>query len=131
LASEWGPGVLLTLGTLWVLQGVIAKTSSHGVIVHGINYNAGMVKSGTVISHDVRVINLSAQSVQVDAQPGCGCTLVKSPTAPIRPLQSQNLETQVNTVGMKLGEQERATMVHLRLGSRTWQQISVTHFVLN
>lgn len=33
IAGAWEPVVLVTLGTLWVLQGALALTPEHGVIV--------------------------------------------------------------------------------------------------
>ncbi len=122
LAGEWGSGVLLTLGTLWVVQGALAFTPGHGVIVHGINYNAGAVKSGTVISHDVRVINLSAQSVKVDAQATCGCTIVVAPSRSLAPLHSGTVKAQIDTTGMHKGSQERYVILHFNSGTASWQK---------
>lgn len=128
LAGEWGPGVLLTLGTLWVLQGAIAKTSSHGVIVHGINYNAGTVKSGTVISHDVRMVNLSTLPVTIEPQPGCGCTSVKMSSELLPPLHASLMTVKVDTHHAILGWQREGVMVTFTSGNKTWQTLSTVEF---
>lgn len=130
LAGEWAPGVLLTLGTLWVVQGALAYTPGHGIIVQGLNYNAGVVKSGTVVSHNLRVINLSALSVQVDAQPGCGCTVADTPTHFLAPLHSEVVKTQIDTTGMKYGLQRKGVFVSLLTGRQAWQQVATVQFRL-
>lgn len=70
--SRFGPPTLIVLGSLWLLQSVFAHTGSHGIIICNLNDNAGTVKAGSTVTDNVRVINLSSQPVEVEAQPGCG-----------------------------------------------------------
>lgn len=130
LAGAWGPGVLITLGTLWVLQGALALTPGHGVIVQGLNYDAGTVKIGTIISHNVRVTNLSAQPVAVDAQPTCGCTIVAASSYSLAPGHSAVIKAQVDTFGMKNTNQRKNVVISLTSGGRTWQQAALIGFRL-
>lgn len=130
LASQWGPVVLLTLRTLWVLQGALALTPGHGVIMQGLNYNAGTVRVGKVISHDMRVINLSAQPVQVEAEPTCGCTIVAAPNYSLAPLHSAVIKAAVDTFGMQSTNQRKSVAISLTSGGRTWQQAALINFRL-
>ena len=97
---RFGPPVLVTLGVLWLLQGALARTSSHGVIIQSLNYNAGAVKAGSTVTDTVRIINLSSQPIEIDAQPGCGCTVAEVPEKPLAPLHSEVVRLEVSTDGM-------------------------------
>lgn len=130
LLNGWGPVVLLTLGTLWLLQAALAKTAGHGVILRGLNYDAGAVRAGAVVTDEVQVVNLSSQPVEVDAQPGCGCTVVDVPSKPIAPLHSEVIRANVDTDSMNKGAQQKSVMLYLRSDNRTWQRLVAVNFRL-
>jgi len=131
LAGEWGPGVLLTLGTLWVLQGALALAPKRNVVIQGLNDSAGLVKSGTVISHNVRIINLSQHLVEVEAQPGCGCTVAETPKKAILPLHSGFVRLHINTNGLKTGGfYKKGVTIQLFSGEKIWQQTAIVSFKL-
>lgn len=86
---RFGPPTLIILGVLWVVQGALAHMSSHGLIIRNLNCDAGTVKAGSTVTDTVRIINLSPLPVEVDAQPGCGCTVASVPDKPLAPLHSE------------------------------------------
>lgn len=128
--GNWLPVVLLTLGSLWLLQGAVAHTSNHGVIVRGADYDAGAVKEGATVKHSVRLVNLSAQLVRVDAQPGCGCTVVQFPQQTLKPLRMVVIKVQVNTEGMGKGLQRRAVELNMQTRNTVWQDVTMVGFRL-
>ncbi len=128
LASQWGPGVLLTLGTLWVLQGALAFTPGHGVIVQGLNYDAGVVKSGVVVSHNVRLINLSAEPVRLDAQPACGCTILDTPFEQVMSFRTASIKAQVDTNGIKEGHYTKPISLRFKTNKTCWSRTIVIAF---
>lgn len=127
---RFGPPVLVTLGVLWLLQGALARTSSHGVIIRHLSYNAGAVKPGTYIHDTVHLINLSARTISVDALPACGCTVADIPFQPLAPFQSEDISFEVDTTGMAVGQQKKSVLMHLNSGSTDWQAVAVITFYL-
>ncbi len=131
LAGEWGPGVFLTLGTLWVLQGALTLVPKRNVVIQGLNDSAGLVKSGAVISHNVRIINLSQHPVEVEAQAGCGCTVAETPEKAIPPLHSGFVKLRINTNGLKAGGfYKKEVTIQLFSGEKIWQQTAIVSFKL-
>jgi hypothetical protein len=126
--NRFGPPTLLMLGSLWVLQSVFAHTGSHGVIIRNLNYDAGMVKAGSTVTDTVRLINLSSQPVEVDAQPGCGCTNALVPNRVLSPLSSGSVKLRVETEGMQNGFQEKQALLQMHSGSRAWQEVATIKF---
>lgn len=122
------PPMLITLGLLWLLQGALARTGNHGVIIRNLNYDAGTVKAGSTVTDTVRLINLSSQPVEVDAQPGCGCTVVYQPIASINPFHSQTVKAEVNVEGGGPATQEKAVLLQMRSQAKTWQQVALINF---
>lgn len=128
LAGEWGPLVLLTLGTLWVVQGALALTPGHGVIVQGLDYNAGNVTPGTMIRHSLKVTNLSAQTININAEASCGCTLLDTLAPSLSPMRSEVVEAKIDTYAMPIGIQRKSVIFTLAAGGRVWKNISVIRF---
>jgi hypothetical protein len=127
----WLPMTLIVLGSLWLLQAALARTSGHGVIVQGLNYNAGTVKQGATVSHEIRIINLTSQPVEVDAQPSCGCTVLYTPQADIAPLHSDRVMAQIDTNGMGTGTLLKGILLRFRSGGATWKKTAVIRFKLH
>ena len=126
-----GPVLLITLGLLWIVQGALAHAKGHGVVVRDATFDAGVVKPGTVITHSVRVINFSAQPIQVDAQPSCGCTLVDNSSTTIGPLHSATIKAQIDTEGMPSEPQQKKVVVlQMQSGKQAWQQMETIKFRL-
>jgi len=123
--------MLITVGVLWMLQGALAYTGSHGVAIQGSDYDAGAVKSGSVISHYCRITNLSLSPVDVRAEPSCGCTLLNLPKEHLPPLSSEIVETRIETQGLKTGMHTKGVVMYLRSGSTDWQQATYIKFRLN
>ena len=117
----WLPPTLIVLGSLWLFQSALARTGGHGVFIAGADYDAGTVKAGAIVRHDLRLVNLSA-AVEVDPQPGCGCTVVSAPDRALAPLHAETVGSQVDTEGMKPGHYRKAIMVYLCADGHTWQQ---------
>ena len=128
--GSWLPVVLLTLGSLWVIQGALAHTAGHGVIVQGANYDVGTVKEGAVVDHDIRLINLSDQPVTINAEVGCGCTIADAPVRPILPLRLGNINVRIDTHGMKVGPQQRGLVLLIHSNGRAIQRVSKIKFDL-
>jgi len=63
-----------------------------------------MVKAGATVTDIVRIINLSSTPVEVDAQPGCGCTVASVPDKPLAPLDSELVKLEVDTDGIGKGQ---------------------------
>ncbi len=126
--SRYGPPTLTVLGSLWVLQSVFAHTGSHGVIVRNLNYDAGVVKAGSTVTDTVRLINLSSQPVQVDAQPGCGCTVASVPEKPLAPFHSEVVNLTIDTDGTTKGRQERDVMLQMWSGQMVWEKTAIIKF---
>ena len=126
--NRYGPPTLIMLGSLWLLQSVFAHTSSHGVIIRNLSYDAGTVKAGSVVTDNVRLINLSSQPAEVDAQPGCGCTVASVPDSPLAPLQSEVVKLSVDTEGMKKGEQKKGVFLQLQSGRKNWEKVATINF---
>ena len=127
---RFGPPVLVTLGVLWLLQGALARTSSHGVIIQSLNYNAGAVKAGSTVTDTVRIINLSSQPIEIDAQPGCGCTVAEVPEKPLAPLHSEVVRLEVSTDGMGKGELEKGVVFKMQSGNIAWERVATVKFRL-
>jgi len=125
---RFGPPMLITLGVLWVVQGALAHTGSHGVIIRNLNYDAGTVKAGATVTDIVRIINLSSTPVEVDAQPGCGCTVVSVPDKPLAPLHSEVVKLAVDTEGMKPGNQQKSVLLEIQSSKHSWKQITTIKF---
>lgn len=125
-----GPPTLIILGILWVLQSALAHTPGHGVIVRNLNYDAGTVKAGSTVTDTVRLINLSSVPVEVDAQPGCGCTVATLPVNALAPLHSEFINLSVDTDGMRKGAQKKGVFVKMHSGRKTWDQIVTIKFNL-
>ncbi len=125
---RFGPPTLICLGSLWLLQAAFAHTGSHGVLIRNLSYDAGAVKSGATVTDAVRLINLSSAPVEVDAQPGCGCTVASVPDKPLAPLRSESVKLQVNTEGMKNGPQKREVLLQMWSGARMWQRVATIKF---
>ena len=125
--SRFGPPTLIVLGSLWLLQSVFANTGSHGVLIRNLSYDAGTVKAGSTVTDNVRLINLSSQPVEVDAQPGCGCTVADVPDKPLAPFHSETVPLAVNTAGMK-GVQQKTVMLRMWSEQQTWRQNAMLKF---
>ncbi len=125
-----GPPTLIILGVLWVLQSALAHTPGHGVIIRNLSYDAGTVKAGSMVTDTVRLINLSSVPVEVDAQPGCGCTVASVPEKPLAPLQSELVKLEVDTYGISKGQQAKAVIIRLHSNQKTWQQVGTIRFRL-
>ena len=123
-----GPPTLIILGVLWVLQSALAHTPGHGVIIRNLNYDAGTVKAGSTVTDTVRVVNLSSVPVEVDAQPGCGCTVASVPQKFLAPLHSEIISLEVDTDGIRKGAQEKRVLLRLQAGPRTWQRLALVIF---
>jgi len=126
--NRYGPPTLIMLESLWLLQSVFAHTGSHGVIIHNLNCDAGTVKVGSVVTDNVRLINLSSQPVEVDAQPGCGCTVVDVPEKPLAPLHSEVVKLKVDTDGMGKGQQAKGVLLAMQAGAKSWEQVASIKF---
>ena len=126
--SRFGPPTLIVLGSLWVLQSVFAHTGSHGVLIRNLSYDAGTVKAGSTVTDNVRLINLSSQPVEVDAQPGCGCTVADVPDKPLAPLHSEVVQLTVDTEDAQEGSQEKQVLLQMRSGLKSWQEIASVKF---
>ena len=122
------PIMLMAVGSLWLLQSALAYTSGHGVIIRNTVYDAGTLKTGSVINHGVHVLNLSGQTVEVDARPSCGCTVVDTPGQPLAPLHTETIMVQVNTDGMKPGADQKVVVMHLQSGQSVWQLPAIIKF---
>jgi hypothetical protein len=128
---SWLPLTLIILGSLWLLQVALAHTSSHGVIVRGLNYNAGTVKPGTMVRHAVQIVNLSPEPVEVDAQPSCGCTVIESPQVAIQPLHSGIVTANVDTTGEGKGFQRKGVLLQFHRASGYWKAVATMSFRTN
>ena len=128
--SRIGPPTLIVLGSLWLLQSVFAHTGSHGVVIRSLNYDAGTVKAGSTVTDNVRLINLSSQPVEVDAQPGCGCTVADVPDKPLAPLHSEVVKLEVDTDGMEKGPQQKVVLLQLQSAQKEWEPIANINFIL-
>lgn len=128
LLNRFGPPTLIILGSLWLLQSVFAHTGSHGVIIRNLNYNAGTVKAGSMVADNLRLTNLSSQPVEVDAQPGCGCTVVDVPDYSVAPLHSEILKLEVDTDGMGKGVQQKIVFVQMHIGRKKWTELATISF---
>ena len=124
---RFGPPTLIVLGSLWLLQSVFAHTGSHGVIIRNLNFDAGSVKSGSTVTDNVRLINLSSQPVEVDAQPGCGCTVADVPDKPLAPLHSEIVKLEVDTDGVK-GAATKKVLFDLHSNHQEWEQVAEVKF---
>lgn len=127
---RFGPPMLMTLGVLWLLQGALARTSNHGVIIRNLSYNAGAIKPGTYIHDTVHLTNLSTRTVSVDALPACGCTVADIPFRPLAPFHSEDVSFEVDTTGMAMGQQKKLVLMHLSSGSKDWQAVAAIKFHL-
>ncbi len=125
---RFGPPMLITLGVLWLLQGALAHTGNHGVIIRNLNYDAGTVKAGSTVTGTIRLINLSSAPVQVDARPGCGCTVADVPDKPVAPLHSEAIKLVVDTDGMGKGQQQKGVLLEMQAGAKSWQQVANIKF---
>lgn len=125
---RFGPPMLITLGVLWLLQGALARTSNHGVIIHNLNFDAGTVKAGTTVTDTVRIINLSSSPVEVDAQPSCGCTVAEVQDKPLVPLHSELVRLDVDTDGLKKGQQQKYVLLKMHSGTKSWEQVASIRF---
>ena len=120
--NRFGPPTLIVLGSLWLLQSVFAHTGSHGVIIRNLNYDAGVVKAGSIVTDTVRLINLSSQPVEVDAQPGCGCTVVDVPDKPLAPFHSEIVKLEVDTDGVQ-GKQQKGVILRMQAGKKAGKSL--------
>jgi len=127
---RFGPPTLIMLGSLWLLQAALAHTGSHGVIIRNLNCDAGPVKAGSTVTDTFQFINLSSAAVEVNPQPGCGCTVLDVPNKALAPLHVQVVKARVDTDGMKPGAQKRPIMVNMRSGGKVWQQTMWIKFLL-
>ncbi len=125
------PPMLITLGSLWLLQSAFAHAGSHGVIIRSLNYDAGAVKAGSMVTDNVRLINLSSVPIEVEAQSACGCTVVDVPDKPLAPLHSEVVKLEVDTTGIKKGSQEREVLLQMQSGKVFWAQEALIKFWLN
>ena len=128
---RFGPPTLITLGVLWLLQGALAHTGNHGVIIRNLNYDAGTVKAGSTVMDTVRIINLSTGPIWVDAQPGCSCTVADTPIKPVAILHSGIIKVEINTEGMGKGLQEKGVLLKLQNNQKMWEQLATIRFQLN
>ena len=76
----------------------------------------------------MRLINLSSQPVEVDAQPGCGCTVADVPEAPLAPLHSEVVKLSVDTKGMKRGGEKKGVFLQLQSGRKNWEKVATLSF---
>lgn len=127
---RFGPPMLITLGVLWLLQGALARTGSHGVIIRNMNYDAGAVKAGSIVTDTVRLINLSSTPVEVDAQPGCGCTAVDVADMPLAPLHSEAVKLEIDTAGMRKEAQKKGVLLRLHSRQKVWEQVVTVNFLV-
>ena len=125
---RFGPPMLITLGSLWLLQSAFAHAGSHGVILRNLHYDAGVVTPGSTVTDHVRIINLSSVPLEVEAQPGCGCTVADVPGQSLAPLHSEVVKFTVDTDGIGQGNQERDVVLQMRAGSQSWQQLVTIRF---
>ncbi len=127
---RFGPPTLICLGSLWLLQAAFAHTGSHGVLIRNLSYDAGAVKAGAMVTDTVRLINLSSTPVEVDAQPGCGCTVVDVADMPLAPLHSEAVKLEIDTAGMRKEAQKKGVLLRLRSGHKVWEQVVIVNFLV-
>lgn len=127
---RFGPPMLITLGVLWLLQGVLAHTGNHGVIIRNLDYDAGRVKGGAVVTDTVRLTNLSFAPVDVSVQPSCGCTVADVPEQPVPALHGSAIKLTVDTTGMTKGAQVKKVLLRMQGERHTWEQIATIRFSL-
>ena len=125
---RFGPPMLITLGVLWLMQGALAHTGNHGVIIRNLNYDAGTVKAGSTVTDTVQLIDLSSSPVEVDAQPGCGCTVAEVPEKPLAPLHSEIVKLEVDTDGMSKKMQQKEVLIQMQSGQKLWEQVAHIKF---
>ena len=125
---RFGPPMLITLGVLWLMQGALAHTGNHGVIIRNLNYDAGTVKAGSTVTDTVQLIDLSSSPVEVDAQPGCGCTVAEVPEKPLAPLHSEVVKLEVDTDGMSKKMQQKVVLIQMQSRQKLWEQVADIKF---
>lgn len=106
----------------------MAYAPGHGVIVQGLYYNAGNVTPGTMIRHSLKVTNLSAQAVNINAEASCGCTLLDTPSPSLKSMQSEVVIAKVDTYGMPIGTQNKFIALTLTANGHTWKDIAAIKY---
>lgn len=122
---------LLLAAVFCLLQGVLTRISINGIVLRGRDYNAGIIKPGTLINHDIRLFNISRQSVQVSTTSSCGCAVANIAQDRLEPFGSMVVKVEVATrKGMKLGKHQESLTLLFRSGQEAWQQTASVQFVL-
>lgn len=98
---------------------VSACINQHEVLILGKSYDAGDVKAGGKVHHSYRLINLSAQSVEVGTEPLCGCTQVSTKMFNLKPFNSRMVPVDVDIEGGK-GVNRKTIVFHFQTGDTTW-----------
>jgi len=120
------PLLLIAIGGIWLIGlGFRSQVSGERLWLIGADVDLGKVKRNQVISHRVWVFNPSLRSVQLEAAPACGCTVVELPYRELTPLSGFPLEVQISTWGLPLGYQEKSVGLTASSGDERWQEQAV------
>jgi len=121
--------VLIWMGVLLLVQGSVSQWSGGtGVVVLGQRRDLGVLTAGQHVQVGVTVLNLSGVPLEIEALPGCGCTLLSEMRSGIGVLGWKRLSIAVDTSGMGAGSYGRLVRLRLRRGQRVWDEDVLLRF---
>ncbi len=115
---------LIVIGFLWLSAIIFQWTVSLGrVWVFRGDYYLGHIQRGTVLHHRVWLFNPSFQSVHLQLETSCGCTVVTEKNSrltelTLQPFRWQKLTIRIETTGLSLGNQQQAVWLKFPADSR-------------
>lgn len=88
-----------------------------GVVVRGLDADAGAVRRGATVRHELRVTNLTPGALVVVVRPACGCALDGVQQYRVRPFGSAPIVIPYETSDQKPGPKLRTVALAYRGGT--------------
>lgn len=121
--KRWMPLVLLWLGVIWLLQVGLAQVGdSRGVWIVGKRMDLGVLSPGEVVQTAVTLVNLSVRGLEVEAMPGCGCTVLEELRFVLGAFGWKRVLVRVDTAGLGAGMHGKVLRLRLWRGEEEWQE---------
>lgn|GEM_PF-2009529 len=119
----WGTRLLISVGMVWlVYAGLNAFGIGIRVTVHPVQGSMSAVKAGDPAKCIFRVTNYSLQSIRVDTQPTCGCTIVDKDRFTVLPFTSTTFAASVDTTGSGRGKYQKVVHVNMATSVKEWNE---------
>ncbi|MER3474418.1 MAG: hypothetical protein C4336_02445 [Armatimonadota bacterium] len=121
--NRYLPLVLLWVGLLWPIQSSLSLSAGAGGIwVYPRQVDLDGLQAGKTTLQEVWLVNVSGRSVEVQAEPTCGCTIPDFSRTVLPMIGAVRFQVQVDTTGISPGVHGRVVRLRFRAGGEEWRE---------